>query len=252
MADLRVENHGKHVALITLDNEPRRNAMTRQMLFDMADLWDDLAYSEHRCVIITGTGNKGFCAGADVSGDLTASPETVAKINKALLKTEVFPKPIIAAVNGDCVAGGVELMLASDIRVTAPQARFGLPEVRLSIYPFGGATVKLVHQIGYVHAMKLILGAELIDAEEARRIHLVNEIVDADQLINWALKMAETIATNSPSAVQAVKRKISTEIAEHALTQEDLDQKLGDAVRNGPHFEEGVAAFLEKRKPNYD
>ena len=128
----------------------------------------------------------------------------------------------------------------------------GLPEVRLSIYPFGGATVKLVHQIGYVHAMKLILGAELIDAEEARRIHLVNEIVDADQLINWALKMAETIATNSPSAVQAVKRKISTEIAEHALTQEDLDQKLGDAVRNGPHFEEGVAAFLEKRKPNYD
>ena len=252
MADLRVENHGKHVALITLDNEPRRNAMTRQMLFDMADLWDDLARSEHRCVIITGTGNKGFCAGADVSGDLTASPETAAKINKALLKTEVFPKPIIAAVNGDCVAGGVELMLASDIRVAAPQARFGLPEVRLSIYPFGGATVKLVHQIGYVHAMKLILGAELIDAEEARRIHLVNEIVDADQLMDWALKMAETIATNSPSAVQAVKRKISTEIAEHALTQEDLDQKLGDAVRNGPHFEEGVAAFLEKRKPNYD
>ena len=252
MADLRVENHGKHVALITLDNEPRRNAMTRQMLFDMAELWDDLARSEHRCVIITGTGNKGFCAGADVSGDLGASPETAAKINKALLKTEVFPKPIIAAVNGDCVAGGVELMLASDIRVAAPQARFGLPEVRLSIYPFGGATVKLVHQIGYVHAMKLILGAELIDAEEARRIHLVNEIVNADQLINWALKMAETIATNSPSAGQAVKRKISTEIAEHALTQEDLDQKLGDAVRNGPHFEEGVAAFLEKRKPNYD
>ena len=252
MADLRVENHGKHVALITLDNEPRRNAMTRQMLFDLADLWDDLARSEHRCVIITGTGNKGFCAGADVSGDLTASPETAAKINKALLKTEVFPKPIIAAVNGDCVAGGVELMLASDIRVAAPQARFGLPEVRLSIYPFGGATVKLVHQIGYVHAMKLILGAELIDAEEARRIDLVNEIVDADQLMDWALKMAETIATNSPSAVQAVKRKISTEIAEHALTQEDLDQELGDAVRNGPHFEEGVAAFLEKRKPNYD
>ena len=103
-------------------------------------------------------------------------------------KTEVFPKPIIAAVTGDCVAGGVELMLASDIRVAAPQARFGLPEVRLSIYPFGGATVKLVHQIGYVHAMKLILGAELIDAEEARVDPLVNEIVNADQLINWALK----------------------------------------------------------------
>ena len=252
MAELRVENFGKHIALITLDNEPKRNAMTRQMLFDLANLWDELARSEHRCIVITGTGNKGFCAGADVSGDLSASPDTVAKINKALLKTEIFPKPIIAAINGDCVAGGVELMLASDIRAAAPHARFGLPEVRLSIYPFGGATVKLIHQIGYVHAMKLILGAELMEAEEALRVDLINEIIDTHSLIDWALNMAEPIAANSPSAVQAVKRKISTEIAEHALTQEALDQKLGDAVRHSAHFKEGVAAFLEKRKPNYD
>jgi len=252
LAELRVENHGKHIALITLDNEPRRNAMSRQMLFELTDLWDDLSHSDHRCVVITGAGNKGFCAGADVSGDLSASPETAAKINKALLKTEIFPKPIIAAINGDCVAGGLELMLASDIRAAAPHARFGLPEVRLSIYPFGGATVKLIHQIGHVHAMKLILGAELIDAEEARRIDLINEVVDAEKLMDWAFGMAETIAANSPSAVQAVKRKISTEIAEHALTQEALDQELGDTVRQSPHFDEGVAAFLEKRKPNYD
>ena len=93
----------------------------------------------------------------------------------------MFTKPIIAAVNGDCVAGGVELMLASDIRVAATHARFGLPEVRLSIYPFGGATVKLVYQIGYVHAMKLLLGAQLIDAEEAARIDLVNDVVPGDR-----------------------------------------------------------------------
>jgi len=251
MAELRVENHGKHVAVITLDNEARRNAMTREMLAKLAGLWDELAVSEYRCVVVTGAGGKGFCSGADVSGDLSASPEMAAMINKALLKTHIFPKPIIAAVNGDCVAGGVELMLASDIRAAAPHARFGLPEVRLSIYPFGGATVKLIHQIGYVHAMKLLLGAQLIDAEEAVRIDLVNEIVPADQLMDWALEMAETIAGNSPSAVQAVKRKIATEISEHALTQEALDQEMGDAVRAGPHFEEGVAAFLEKRKPVY-
>lgn len=252
MAELKVENHGEHIALITLVNEARRNAMTRQMLLELADLWDDLAVSSHRCVVITGAGVRGFCSGADVSGDLSAAPELAARINKALLKTHIFPKPILAAVNGDCVAGGVELMLASDIRFAAPHARFGLPEVRLSIYPFGGATVKLVHQIGYVHAMKLLLGAELIDAEAARGIDLINEIVPADRLMERTLAMADTIAANSPSAVQAVKRKISTEIAEHALSQEELDQQLGDAVRESPHFKEGVAAFLEKRKPNYD
>ena len=252
MAELKVEDHGKHIAVITLVNEARRNAMTRQMLMDLADLWDDLAVSAHRCVVITGAGDRGFCSGADVSGDLSAAPELAARINKALLKTHVFPKPIVAAVNGDCVAGGVELMLSSDIRFAAPHARFGLPEVRLSIYPFGGATVKLVHQIGYVHAMKLLLGAELIDAEAALGIGLINEIVPADRLMETALAMAETIAANSPSAVQAVKRKISTEIAEHALTQEELDQELGDVVRESPHFKEGVTAFLEKRKPVYD
>jgi enoyl-CoA hydratase len=222
MAELRVEDHGKHIAVITLVNENRRNAMTRTMMAELADLWDDLALSDHRCVVI-----------------------------RSLLKTQMFPKPIIAAVNGDCVAGGVELMLASDIRIAATHARFGLPEVRLSIYPFGGATVKLVHQIGYVHAMKLLLGAQLIDAEEAARIDLVNEVVPRDELMDWALNMAEIIAANSPSAVQAVKRKISSEIAEHALTQEDLDQELGDIVRDSPHFKEGVAAFLDKRTPNY-
>lgn len=252
MAELKVADHGEHIAVITLVNEARRNAMTRAMMAELAALWDELAVSKHRCVIITGAGDRGFCAGADVSGDLSASPETAAMVNKALLKTAVFPKPIIAAVNGDCVAGGVELMLASDIRVAAPHARFGLPEVRLSIYPFGGATVKLIHQIGYVHAMKLLLGAQLIDAAAAARINLINEVVEPDQLMDWAFGMAEVISANSPSAVQAVKRKISTEISEHALGQEALDQALGDAVRESPHFEEGVAAFLEKRPPKYD
>lgn len=252
MPEVRLEEHGRHIAVVTLVNEARRNAMTRDMLADLARLWDELARSDHRCVVLTGAGGRAFCAGADVSGDLSAAPETAATINRGLLKTHVFPKPIVAAVNGDCVAGGVELMLSTDIRYAAPHARFGLPEVRLSIYPFGGATVKLIHQIGYVHAMRLLLTAELIDAGTAARLDLVNEVVPAETLMERALSTAETIAANSPSAVQAVKRKIATEIAEHALSQESLEQRLGDAVRTGPHFGEGVAAFLEKRKPIYE
>ena len=249
--DIRLHEQGDHIAIVTIDNQPRRNAMTRAMIAGLAALWDKLENSAHRCVIVTGAGDRAFCSGADLSGDLSAAPEEAAIISRGLLKTSVFSKPIIAAVNGDCVAGGLELLLASDIRAAAPHARFGLPEVRWSIYPFGGATVKLVEQIGYVHAMDLLLTAELISADDAAALGLVNKVVPAADLMGWAIAKAETIAANSPSAVQAVKRQISATIADHARSREALDQELGDAVRAGPHFDEGVAAFLEKRTPDY-
>src|SRR6266853_918451 len=158
-----------------------------------------------RVVILTGAGEKAFSSGADLAGDLSASPETAAVISRALLKNTPFSKPIVAAVNGDCVAGGVELLLSTDIRAAVPQARFGLPEVRWSIYPFGGATVKLTQQIGHVHAMDLLLTGRLVDAGFAVRIGLVNAIVERATLMDWALDTAAMIAANSPSAVQAVK-----------------------------------------------
>jgi enoyl-CoA hydratase/carnithine racemase len=179
--------------------------------------------------------------------------EEIARIvNRALLKTSPFSKPIIAAVNGDCAGGGLELLLATDIRAAAPHARFGLPEVRWSIYPFGGATVKLITQIGYVHAMDLLLTGRLVDAAAAERIGLVNRVIAADELMPWAFETAAAIADNSPSAVQAVKLQISSTVAEHARSREALEQELGDKVREGPHFAEGVAAFRDKRRPKYE
>jgi enoyl-CoA hydratase len=223
------------------------------MLAELADLWDRLnADPACRCVVLTGAGDKAFTSGADVSGDLSASPEMAAYINRGQLKTTVFSKPIVAAVNGDCVAGGLELLLGTDVRAAAPHARFGLPEVKWSIYPFGGSTVKLTQQIGYVHAMDLLLTGRLIDAAEAARLGLVNRVLPAPELMPWALATAETIAANSPSAVQAVKTQISAQIADFALSREAMEQELGDRVRAGPHFKEGIAAFLEKRKPNYE
>jgi enoyl-CoA hydratase/carnithine racemase len=149
------------------------------------------------------------------------------------------------------VGGGLELLLSTDIRAAATHARFGLPEVKWSIYPFGGATIKLVQQIGHVHAMDLLLTGRLIDATEAARLGLVNRVLPATDLMPWALQTAETIAANSPSAVQSVKRQISETLAEHARAREPLDQELGDRVRASPHFAEGVAAFREKRRPDY-
>jgi len=241
-----------HVTLITLDNQPKRNAMSREMMRELADLWDRLdAAPSCRCIILTGAGDKGFCAGADLGGDLTASEDTARMVNRALLKTVTYAKPIVAAVNGDCAGGGMELLLSTDIRAAAAHARFGLPEVRYAIYPFGGATVKLMHQIGHVHAMDLLLTGRLIDATYAERIGLINHVVPADRLMDWALEKAQMIAANSPAAVQAVKTQISASIADYALSREKMEQQLGDKVRASSDFVEGVAAFREKRQAKY-
>ena len=249
--ELRVEDHGPHVVVVTIDNQPRRNAMPRAMMAEMVALWERLEASPCRCIVLTGAGDRAFCAGADISGDMSARAETAKVVSHALLKNRAFSKPIVAAVNGDCVGGGLELLLSTDVRAAAPHARFGLPEVRWSIYPFGGATVKLTQQVGYVHAMEMLLTAKLIDATEAARIGLVNRVVAAAELMPWALATAETIAANSPSAVQAVKQQISSTIADHAQAREALEQELGDRVRASHHFQEGVSAFREKRPPNY-
>jgi enoyl-CoA hydratase/carnithine racemase len=251
--EIRLEMQQSHIAIVTIANEPRRNAMSRAMMADLAALWDRLdEAADCRCVILTGAGDKAFSAGADISGDMSASEGTAHVINRALLKDTPFTKPIIAAINGDCVGGGIEMLLSTDIRGAVPEARFGLPEVKWSIYPFGGATVKLAQQIGYVHAMDLLLTGRLIDAGFAKEINLINTIVERDRLMPWAMSYAETIAANSPAAVQAVKEQISSAIADYAKSREALEQALGDRVRTSPHFAEGIAAFREKRKPIYE
>jgi enoyl-CoA hydratase len=246
-----LEKDGPHIAIITIDHQKKLNAMSREMMQRLGNIWDELSRDETRCIILTGAGERAFCVGADISGDLEATPEISKIVNHALLKTDIFKKPIIGAVNGDCIGGGLELLLPTDIRVTSPNARFGLPEVKWSIYPFGGATIKLIQQIGYVQAMDLLLTGRLISAEEARQIGLVNDIKKTGSVLDWALEKAHMIVANSPSAVQAVKTQISSSIAEYVRSREDLDQKLGDQVRAGPNFKEGVNAFLEKRQPKY-
>ena len=250
--EIRVEQRDGHLAVVTIANERRRNAMTRAMMADLAALWDRLdGDPECRCVVLTGAGDKAFSSGADLTGDISAGPEMARVVNRALLKDTAFGKPIVAAVNGDCIAGGVELLLSTDIRAAVQEARFGLPEVRWSIYPFGGATVKLAQQIGHVHAMDLLLTGRLVDAAFAARVGLVNTLVERDRLLPWALETAAMIAANSPAAVQAVRTQISAGIADYAKSREAMEQALGDRVRASPHFAEGVAAFRQKRRPDY-
>ena len=240
------------IAVVTFNRPEQRNAFDLAMWRGLRAIMHDLSSDDSlRCIVLRGAGETAFCAGADIGGDLSASAETAQIINRALLKDTPFSKPIVAAINGDCAGGGLELLLSTDIRAAIPEARFGLPEVRWSIYPFGGATVKLAHQIGHVHAMDLLLTGRLVDAAFAERIGLVNAVVARDRLMPWAFETAAMIAANSPSAVQAVRTQISASIADYAKSREALEQQLGDRVRTGPHFAEGVAAFREKRKPDY-
>ena len=248
---LNVQDHSPHIAIITMENQAKRNALSRSDLRDLRDLWLRLQDGPYRCIILTGSGEQSFSAGADLSGDLSAGPELSKMIHQGLLKYGVYRKPIIAAVNGDCAGGGVELLLSTDIRAAAPEARFGLPEVRWGVYPFGGAALRLRQQIGHVHAMELILGGQLIDATKAAHIGLINQVLPRVELMPWAISMAERISANSPMAVQAVKEQITATDHELNYPREELEQVLGDRVRASPDFAEGIAAFQEKRSANY-
>src|ERR1700745_1463738 len=184
--EIRLTRHSRHVAIVIIDNQPRLNAMTRQMLNDLGRVWDELE-REHdcRCIVLTGAGERAFTVGADISGDLSAGPEVGRMVSHALLKNDAYTKPIVAAVNGDCIGGGVELLLATDIRASVHRARFGLTEVKWSISPFGGAAIKLVQQIGHVHAMDLLLTARLIDAAQAATLGLINRVLPPEQVMDW-------------------------------------------------------------------
>ncbi len=249
---LHLSEPAPRVVQITIDQQDKMNAMSRAMMAELCEIWNRLNTDPGcRAVVLTGAGERAFCAGADLSGDLEATPELAAIVNTSLLKLTPFSKPIVAAVNGVCAGGGVEYLLATDIRYAAEHARFGLPEVKWGVYPFGGAATKLVRQIGYVHTMDLILTGRLIAAAEAKEINLVNKVLPAGQVLPQAIETAALIAKNSPSAVQAVRTQISSMMTADAAQHEARDQELGDRVRAGADFQEGIAAFNEKRPPDY-
>ena len=162
--------------------------------------------------------------------------------------SDVF-KPIICAIHGPCIAGGLEIMLGTDIRIAAEGSLFGLGEVRWGIVPAAGSHIRLPRQIPWAVAMEMLLGGRPITAERAREIGLVNEVVPADQVLDRALDWAERIAGNSPMAVQTAK-----EIAVRGLALESaftLEKSLADPVFHAEDAIEGPKAFMEKREPKY-
>lgn len=240
------------IALITIDNQARRNALGIEEFEGLAAAWTHMEELEHvRCVVLTGAGDAAFCSGAQLDVDFSSSPALDRLIDAALLKTRIFPKPVIAAINGHCVAGGFELVMSSDVRIASEHALLGLPETRWGIMPSGGGAMKLIEQIGYARALFLLLTGQLVSAREALESGILNRVVPREQVLQSALDVARTIAANSPLAVYLTKRAALARCHAAWRAQEPAERNRAARMRASPDARLGKQAFLVKETPEY-
>jgi enoyl-CoA hydratase len=254
------------IVYLTLNRPDARNAVDPETVIELAAAWE--AYRddpELRCAIITGAGDRSFCSGADLKKLIpllsgARKPETDADraiaadgslIHRALLRGFELYKPVIAAINGDAIAGGMEVLYATDIRVCSTKARLGLQEVKWSIFPAGGSTVWLPRQLPYARAMEILLTGELIEAGEAYELGLVNRVVPPERVMEEAERFAGIIARNGPLAVSAVKKSVHAAVGLTLADGLDREMELAIPVFMSEDIKEGPRAFQEKREPRY-
>jgi enoyl-CoA hydratase len=255
-----------HIAYITFNRPDVRNAMDAEVMVRLADAWRDYdADPDMRAAIITGAGDKAFCAGADLGKLIplfTRARQPEDEWDKrvmedrsvqgaALLRGFSTYKPVIAAINGFCLAGGTELIQATDIRLAAPHATFGLSEVKRAIVPAGGSLVRLARQIPYAKAMEILLTGEQMTAQEAYRIGLVNYIVPAGELLASAERFARVIAANGPVAVRKIKEAVIRTSGVPLDEAYKIESECAREVMMSEDAKEGPRAFMEKREPRY-
>jgi enoyl-CoA hydratase/carnithine racemase len=255
-----------NVALVTIDNPRRANALDPPTLRELAAAWRRIAEDDGiRCAVVTGAGDRVFCSGMDMKETIPLSQrfargehvepeefEALRSVSTALLAGFDLQTPLVAAVNGHARAGGLDMLCASEIRYAVPEATFALEEVALGLYPTGNATVMLPRQIGWVHANELMLTAKPIPAARAVEIGLINGTVPADSLLETALSTAASIAANAPIAVRETRRGVR-EILHLSLEEGYLRQEeIGAPLRKTRDAREGARAFAEKRAPVWE
>ena len=249
-----------HVLVVTMNRPEAKNALSPEMLVGMADAWDRIdSDPEIRGAVLTGAGGV-FCAGADLKAMNNAQGESDASRRfkedaglawKALLRHHQLTKPLIAAVEGYAVAGGTEILQATDIRVAGEGAKFGVVEVTRGLFPLGGSTVRLRRQISHTKAMELLLTGDTISAAEAERIGLIGRVVPDGKALETALEIAQRIARNGPLAVQAVKRSVQATEGLPETEALKIEMEIGLPIFQTADAKEGTKAFKEKREPNY-
>lgn len=252
-----------HVVTLTMNRPEVKNAINMEMLCRLADAWEEIdSDAGVRCAILTGAGDD-FCAGADLDKLVARSLQQLPPedeweeriradynvIFMGLLRNRQLTKPLIAAVEGYCVAGGTEILQASDIRVAGEGSVFGVTEAKWSLYPQGGSVIRLRRQIPYTKAMEMLLTADMYPAEEALSFGLIGRVVPKGQALAVARELAAKVSENGPVAVQKIKEAV---IATECLPEKDalaLDLQIGIQVSATEDAREGPRAFKEKRKP---
>jgi enoyl-CoA hydratase len=252
-----VERRG-HVLIVTMNRPHARNALSGPMLAILREAWDTTdSDPEIRVCVLTGAGGA-FCAGADLKAMTSAHPGDTFRSGgwdmsalEPLLKGRRLRKPLIAAVEGAAIAGGTEILQATDIRVAGESARFGVSEARWGLFPIGGSAVRLPRQIPYTVAADLLLTGRHITAAEAHRIGLIGHVVPDGQALTKALELAEAIAANGPVAVQAILRTMRETEGMAENDAFEVEAKIGMEVFASEDAKEGPRAFAEKRRPTF-
>src|SRR6204780_151561 len=242
------------VATITLNRPDKRNAISFELIDDLLQALEEVAKSDALVVILTGAG-KAFCSGMDLDnlkGLLGRSPEqnlqdsqTMVRLFRALYE---YPKVTIAAVNGAAIAGGTGLALLCDFTLAVPDAKFGYTEVRIGFVP-AIVSIFLLRQVGEKRARDLLLTGRLFGADEAARMGLINEIVPPENLMTRTRELAALLMENSPASLRATKQLLSDHARAELDSQIEAALRENAAIRTTADFREGVASFLEKRKP---
>ncbi|KAB2913265.1 MAG: enoyl-CoA hydratase/isomerase family protein [Hyphomicrobiaceae bacterium] len=247
---------------ITIDRPEARNALSLAMGRDLCAAWEEFRDNRsHRVAILTGAGRESFCAGADLKEvgayyrSMTAAERRERGEREPGLggiTRNLDPgKPIVAAINGYCLAGGLEIALACDIRIAVAHAKFGLPEVRWGLIPGAGGTQRLPRAIPTAIAMEMILSGQPIDAQRALAVGLINRVVTTEKLLDDARALAAQIAGNAPLAVRAARAAARNGLH---LPPEDglrIEQLYAEVPRQSEDVQEGLRAFAEKRQPHY-
>jgi enoyl-CoA hydratase len=254
--NVRVEVEG-FVATLTIARDKALNALNRQTLNELNWALRELdGDARLRALIVTGAGDKAFVAGADIAEMKDLPPleaRAFAELGHSVGETLArLGKPVIAAVNGFALGGGCELALACDFIVAADKARFGQPEVNLGVIPGFGGTQRLARRVGVARAMELVLTGEMIGADEALRIGLVNKVVPATELLTETKKIAEKISQKGPIAVKLARQAVRAS-EELPLTEGNrLERELFSLTFASDDQKEGMRAFLEKRAAKFE
>jgi enoyl-CoA hydratase len=249
-----VEREGR-VAILTINRPDKLNALSQQVRDEMLEQLVVLEKDDGvGCLVITGAGDKAFVAGADISEFEGRSPmdqRHAMRIPRLYDVMSTFPKPVIAMINGFCLGGGCELTLSCDMRIASDQARFGQPEIKLGLIPGGGGSQRLPRLVGLGQAMRLILSGDMIRADEALRIGLVDLVFPHAELRTQTLELAQRIASMSPLTLKVAKESLRA--SERLAIEEGVlyERDLFCLCFSTEDMKEGVSAFLEKRQAEW-